>query len=92
MKIFIPSGSDFPIENLPYGVFSSGGGEPHIGVAIGEQIFDLKAATLAGLFDVQFTNRRPLCATTLNPLLALGRATWTTLRERITDLLAAGND
>src|SRR3954453_10501206 len=40
---------DFPIQNLPLGVFSPpGGGAPRVGVAIGDSILDLSAA--AGLF------------------------------------------
>lgn len=88
--IEVPRGCDFPLENLPYGVFESGR-EPHIGVAIGEQIFDLHAATLAGLFDVQFADRTILCAPALNALLAAGRPMWSVLRRRITELLTPGN-
>ena len=42
---------DFPIQNLPFGVFRRGGGEPQGGVAIGDSIFDLKAGLAAGLFS-----------------------------------------
>ena len=45
------SGSDFPIQNLPLGVFSQGGGQPRGGVAIGDQILDLKAAAASPLLD-----------------------------------------
>ena len=37
----VPAGSDFPVQNLPYGVFSIDGAPPRIGVAIGEHILDL---------------------------------------------------
>lgn len=40
----VPEDSHFPIQNLPYGVFSTGG-KPRAGVAIGDQILDLKAAS-----------------------------------------------
>ena len=36
---------DFPLANLPYGVFSVNGDAPRCGVAIGDQILDLAAAT-----------------------------------------------
>lgn len=84
------SDADFPIENLPYGVFACGR-EAHIGVAIGARIFDLHAATLAGLFDVQCHDRKILCAPTLNPLLEAGRGLWSVLRARITELLQPEN-
>lgn len=43
--------TDFPLQNLPLGVFSTKGSAPRSGVAIGEHIFDLEAALEAGLFD-----------------------------------------
>ena len=82
--------ADFPIQNLPYGVFERGR-EPHIGVAIAERIFDLHAATLNGLFDVQFHDRTILCAPNLNALLEAGRDMWTVLRARLTELLQPHN-
>ncbi len=41
---------DFPIQNLPLGIFSPGDGAPRGGVAIGDRILDLPAALAAGLF------------------------------------------
>ena len=41
--------SDFPVQNLPYGIFSPPGGEARAGVAIGDRIFDLRVAAEAGL-------------------------------------------
>ena len=38
------SGCDFPIQNLPFGVFQAPGREPRGGIAIGDKIFDLKVA------------------------------------------------
>jgi fumarylacetoacetase len=74
----VPAGSDFPIENLPYGAFSRApGGSPRIGVAIGDQVLDLAAA----LDDPVFA------APTLNRFLAQGRARWREVRSRVTELL-----
>ena len=42
---------DFPIQNLPLGVFSPPGGTPAGGVAIGDMILDLAALLAAGLLD-----------------------------------------
>ena len=82
-------GSDFPIQNLPYGVFDSGEGA-RIGVAIGDQILDLQACAahdlLAGLPDAIIA---ACAAPLLNPLMALGPAAWSGLRQRITELLDA---
>lgn len=85
----IAPGSDFPLENLPYGVFRSAHGEPHAGVAIGDAIFDLHEAAQAGLFDGTLS-RAVLQAPTLNLLLAAGRQAWTALRERVRSLLLEG--
>ena len=41
--------TDFPLQNLPLGVFSQNGGSPRSGVAIGEHIFDLEAALAVGV-------------------------------------------
>src|SRR5947199_314566 len=43
--------AEFPIQNLPLGVFSPAGGPPRGGVAIGDAIFDLPAGLEAGLFS-----------------------------------------
>jgi fumarylacetoacetase len=40
---------DFPVQNLPFGIFSPPNGGRRAGVAIGDKILDLKAASAAGL-------------------------------------------
>ena len=78
----------FPLNNLPYGVFSTGEEEPRCGVAIGDQILDMAAAEDSGLialgdaplFDVPYWN----------DLMAEGPAVWAALRDRLTALLAEG--
>ena len=52
--------TDFPIQNLPYGVFLRSGDAPRGGVAIGDCIFDLAAALKAGLFSARPNKRRIL--------------------------------
>jgi len=42
---------DFPIQNLPFGIYSKAGERPRGGVAVGDDIFDLKMASEAGLFS-----------------------------------------
>ncbi len=67
--VSVPADSDFPLENLPYGVFESQNQELHIGVAIGNSIFDLHVAANAGLFDRSF--HRPLDADRANAKLTI---------------------
>jgi len=91
--------TDFPIENLPYGVFERGvdtGGmtaiNASIGVAIGDQILDLRACSAAGLLDDLSTETVTACVSdSLNALMALGPDHWTPLRRRITEILEAGS-
>lgn len=78
-------GADFPIQNLPYGVFSTGDAAPRCGVAIGDRILDLAAIEAAGLL-------RPAAGAVfdrpaLNDFLALGPATWRDARRRLWQLL-----
>jgi fumarylacetoacetase len=79
--------SDFPIQNLPYGVFHYGG-HTHIGIAIGDQILDLYACASGGLLEDLAKEVLPACkAQTLNELMALGPEMWSTLRAQVTALL-----
>ncbi|MSV35345.1 MAG: fumarylacetoacetase [Bryobacterales bacterium] len=83
--------TDFPLENLPYGVFEASLG-PRIGNAIGDQILDLKACADAGLLDALDQRTVAACGCeALNALMALGRTHWSALRERVTELLTAGS-
>jgi fumarylacetoacetase len=83
---------DFPIQNLPFGSYTTRGQkEPRGGVAIGDQIFDIKAATEAGLLDKARQAAEAACGQTLNLLLALGHPHIGMLRARIQELLDADN-
>src|SRR5215469_11903850 len=86
---------DFPIQNLPLGVFSPPGNNvpdarARGGIAIGDKIFDIKAALAAGLFSGEAeTAAKAALGGTLNPLMALGAAPRVALRRQVSDLLAA---
>jgi fumarylacetoacetase len=77
----------FPLNNLPYGVFSTNSLEARCGVAIGDMILDMAAMEEAGLvtladdpvFDVPYWN----------DVMEMGPAAWAALRERLTALLKA---
>ncbi len=84
--------SDFPIRNLPYGVFLHAGRQ-RIGVAIGNQILDLHACAHAGLLANLPSELLAACiAEWLNPLMALGPSAWSELRKRLIALLSAEAD
>ena len=76
----------FPLNNLPYGVFSTADLDPRCGVAIGDMILDMQSAEETGLialgdlplFDVPFWNE----------VMEAGPQIWAALRDRLTALLA----
>ena len=63
--------ADFPIQNLPYGVYRTRTGETRPGVAIGDLILDLRAAAGAGLLEQAPEATAALMHPTLNRVLAL---------------------
>jgi fumarylacetoacetase len=82
---------DFPVQNLPFGVFSPLAGAPRGGVAIGDDILDLRALHEAGLLDGEAQAACHACAgPTLNPFLALGAGPRRALRQGLSALLAEG--
>jgi fumarylacetoacetase len=70
----VPDGSDFPIQNLPFGIFQAPGLDARPAVAIGSQLLDLAEA---GLLE----------GDSLDPLLARGKNGWREMRSRISWLL-----
>ena len=81
---------DFPIQNLPLGVFAPPGGTARGGIAIGDDILDLAAALELGLLDGPAKEAAQAASgATLNPLFALGRAARVALRQRVSDMLDA---
>lgn len=83
-------GSDFPIQNLPFGVFRpASGGDARIGVAVGDSVLDLRELAGAGWLDASLVE---CCAAgTLNALMAAGPDAALALRRRLSRLLREGN-
>jgi fumarylacetoacetase len=82
---------DFPIQNLPLGVFvPPAGGAARGGVAIGDMILDLAACHAAGLFSGEAARAAASAGGALNALFALGAGPRRALRARLSELLAAG--
>ncbi|TNF18991.1 MAG: fumarylacetoacetase [Rhodobacteraceae bacterium] len=77
--------SPFPLNNLPFGVFSAGDA-PRCGVAIGDRVLDLAALQAAGLLPESGFD-----APALNSFMAKGKEAWADIRARLTDLLREGN-
>ncbi|XP_055845703.1 fumarylacetoacetase [Episyrphus balteatus] len=82
--VAIPEGSDFPIENLPYGVFSTvQNPQKRIAVAIGDSVLDLHA--VSGLYPPGV--QAALKSDSLNLLMSLGHEAWTLVRYTTRELL-----
>ncbi|HEU4498155.1 MAG TPA: fumarylacetoacetase [Sphingomicrobium sp.] len=77
---------DFPIQNLPLGVFSVGSKGPRIGVAIGDLVLDLRALAKAELLDSHWTLALSLGC--LNAWFAHGPQDGANLRRRLSELLS----
>ncbi|MBS1852039.1 MAG: fumarylacetoacetase [Acidobacteria bacterium] len=80
---------DFPIQNLPFGVFRPRGSTaaPRVGVAIGSFVLDLAGCAKDGLLNATPVPAKACEAPTLNALMALGEPHWWVLRNRLHDLL-----
>ncbi len=84
-------GSDFPIQNLPYGVFHMGEAAPRCGVAIGDLILDLCELEKAGLISAG-PSAPVFCEPALNAFMGRGKPVWMAVRARLTALLIEGGD
>ena len=87
------TGTDFPIQNLPFGVFRRYGSAEsfRVGVAIGDQILDLTAAQAKSIFngDADLA-AQACCAPTLNAYMAMGSQAWSALRISLSRALREG--
>lgn len=86
-------GADFPIQNLPFGIFRRAGSReaPRVGVAIGAAILDIPACLAAGLFDDDEAARRAAsycAAPTLNEIMSRGAPARRALRNALSVLLS----
>jgi len=77
----------FPLNNLPYGVFSTDSGDRRCGVAIGDMILDLKALEAEEIISFDGA----LQAQDWNAFMALGKKAWSNLRSKLQTILAEGN-
>ena len=94
MKSWVDSanapGHPFPLNNLPYGVFSTATTEPHCGVAIGDMILDVTALEEAGVIHV---DEVPVFDLPMwNEFMDMGPDTWASFRAHLQDLLSEGAD
>ncbi len=91
IESWIESGNDphgdFPLNNLPYGVFSIGDEAPRCCTIIGDRIVDLAAIERKGCFDLHAND--VFEQTSLNTFMALGGSAHANVRNTLIELLAA---
>jgi len=82
--------SHFSIHNLPYGIFSpKDGGEPRVGVAIGDNVIDLSVLEEEGIFERTLLGKeRVFSAPNLNPFMRKGRGIWREIRVVLQEILS----
>jgi fumarylacetoacetase len=88
----VADGSDFPIQNLPFGAFvRAGESKARLGVALGDKIVDLRSLARAGLLDGVLPDALEVFSQPdLNAFLGRGRVAWRALRTRLSCLLSVG--
>lgn len=87
----VPEGSDFPIQNIPFGI-GSWNGEPPVPVTrIGDTVVDLSILAEAGLLDGTGIPREAFMAPHLNDAMKSGKTAMRALRERLSELLRHDN-
>lgn len=87
----VPAGSDFPIQNIPFGIFSANGRAPRPCTRIGDTVVDLHVLYEAGLLTGTDIASEAFQSETLNALIKHGKPAVRRLRERLMDLLSTGN-
>jgi fumarylacetoacetase len=83
LRSWIPvaEGSDFPIQNLPFGIIQRKGSFPHVATRIGDTVIDLFLLSESGLIDLPGVDPEVFNNDVLNPFISLGKPYWRSLRE-----------
>ncbi|MBC6998737.1 fumarylacetoacetase [Cytophaga sp. FL35] len=88
----VPENSDFPIQNIPFGVFLTRDDIITIGTRIGDHAIDLGALHQLGYFkDIPLTDDIFL-QDTLNDFISDGQKTWRAVRNRISEIFEVSNE
>ncbi len=87
----IPERSDFPIQNLPFGIYSTETKSKRVGIAIGDSILDLGELKALDLLSNLPFEKDDFLTNYLNPMMSHGKKNITHLRNRISELLSKSN-
>lgn len=85
--VHVPEGSDFPIQNLPFGIFRTESQLPHVCCAIGNQLIDLKALHVMGYLENLPFTLDDMVSESLNKCMRHGKHAMRDLRNRVSKLL-----
>jgi fumarylacetoacetase len=85
--VHVPEGSDFPIQNLPFGIFRTESQLPHVCCAIGNQLIDLKALHVMGYLENLPFSLDDMVSDSLNKCMRHGKHAMRDLRNRVSKLL-----
>ena len=89
--ISVPEGSDFPIQNLPFGVFTTSGSTARVGTRIGDTVIDLSILAASGQLEVAGFTAVDFSQEFLNPMMKKGKEATRRLRQALSDLFSTEN-
>jgi fumarylacetoacetase len=89
--IRVTEGSDFPIQNIPFGIIQRTGNSPHVATRIGNSVIDLFQLAKSGLLDKSGIDPGIFNHDTLNPFISLGKSSWRTLRGLLSEIFEVSN-
>jgi fumarylacetoacetase len=90
--ISVPEGSDFPIQNLPFGVVKSNGSVPCVATRIGDTVIDIAQLFEMGHLHVDGFTSIDFQQDFLNPMMKKGKEATRRLRQALSDLFSTDNE
>ncbi|HNR86048.1 MAG TPA: fumarylacetoacetase, partial [Taishania sp.] len=90
--IEVPENSDFPIQNLPFGIFKTDSLSPRVGSRIGNSIIDLKTLYALGYLSNLPFSEEDFDTNYLNPMMQKGKLATRNLRNRLSKLFSTDNN
>ena len=90
--IEVDPNSDFPVQNIPFGVMTTDGDTPRVATRIGDKVIDLKVLFDLGYFyDLHF-GQEDFDTSSLNNIMRRGKEGTRALRNRISELFESSNE
>lgn len=87
----VAADSDFPIQNIPFGVFQTAEKSPRVATIIGDTVIDLVVLAEAGYFDNTGVDAAVFNQKYINDFMAAGKAVTRAVRDRISELFEKSN-